>query len=221
MGWDKGDFLEYRKLKRKGYTDEMLKKHFGEKIYESGMYTKGANMIPYELFSMINEIKIIPENTPYNINKVPSDFIIDKMDYILYFISENTSYTICLMYFKINDTETYNIISTTTEQWNTYKDKLYDIKLKSSYDEDDWQLLNNIISKETKFNNLYPLMKKISFIIFDFYEKYIKGFHLSIGDTENKKKIRLYRNIIDNSFSDIEESEVLYNGEKYFIYKIN
>lgn len=38
--WTKEKFLKYRKLKKDGYTNEMLIKHFGEDIYHSGMYKK-------------------------------------------------------------------------------------------------------------------------------------------------------------------------------------
>ena len=44
---------------------------------------------------------------------------------------------------------------------------------------------------------------------------------LSITDTTNEKKIKLYRNIIKDSFSNISEIETTLNGIKYFIYKMN
>lgn len=36
--WTKEKFLEYRKLKKNGYTHKMLIEHFGEDIYYSNMY---------------------------------------------------------------------------------------------------------------------------------------------------------------------------------------
>ncbi len=224
--WTREKFLEYRKLKRNGYSHEMLKEYFGEDIYYSGLYNKNAHIIPYDYFikyfeNVINEIKINPEQTIYNITPVPSNLYLSKIDYILTFISNNISYTICLMYYKIHDDDTYNIIFTTTEQWNEYRQEFFNISKKGNINEKEWELLNNIISRETGLNDLFPIFRKLSWILLDFYDKNIKGELLSIGDTDNKKKINLYRNIIKDSFQNVNESEIVFNENKYYIYKIN
>lgn len=223
--WSKEKSIEYRKLKRQGYTDKMLKEHFGEDIYYSGMYNKNAHIIPYDYFTQyfenkINEIKINPEQTNYDITPVPSNLDLSKMDYILTFVSGDISYTICLMYYKIYKDDTYNIIFTTTDQWNQYRQEFFNLSKKGSVDKDEWELLNDIISRETGFNDLFPIFRKLSWILLDFYDKNIQGMILSIGDTENKKKINLYRNIIKESFTNIVETETIFNGNKYYLYKI-
>lgn len=223
--WPKEKFLEYRKLKRAGYTHKMLKEHFGEDIYYSGMYNKNAHIIPYDYFTKyfenkVNEIKINPEQTNYDITPVPSSLDLNKMDYILTFISGDFSYTICLMYYKIHKDDTYNIIFTMTYQWSQYRQEFFNISKKGNVDKEEWQLLNDIISKETGFNDLFPILRKLSWIFLDFYDKHIKGEILSIGDTENKKKIKLYRSIIKDSFDNIIETETMFNGNKYYLYKI-
>jgi hypothetical protein len=48
--------------------------------------------------------------------------------------------------------------------------------------------LEDIISKETGLNDLFPIFRKISWILLDFCDNNIPGILLSIGDTENKKK---------------------------------
>lgn len=223
--WTKEKFIEYRKLKRSGYSHEMLKEHFGEDIYYSGMYNKNAHIIPYDYFTKyfenkINEIKINPEQTNYDITPVPSDLNSNKMDYILTFISNMVSYTLCLMYYKIHDDDTYNIIFTTTDQWNQYRQEFFNISNKGSVEKDEWELLNDIISKETKLNDLFPIFRKLSWILLDFYKNHLDNQLLSIGDTDNKKKISLYRNIIKYSFIDVVETEVVFNGNKYYLYKV-
>lgn len=223
--WTKDKFIEYRKLKRSGYTHEMLIEHFGEDIYHSGMYNRNSNVIPYEYFTRyfenrVNEIKINPEKTNYDITPIPSNLSLSKMDYLLTFISDDTSYTICLMYYKIHHLETYNIVFTTTDQWNKYRQEFLNISKKGMVDEKEWRLLNDIISKETNFNDLFSIFRKLSWILIDFYGRYINGFLLSIGDTQNKKKINLYRNIIKDSFKNIEEIESIFNGNKYYLYKV-
>jgi len=223
--WTKEKFVEYRKLKRSGYTDKMLKEHFGEDIYYSGMYNKNAHIIPYDYFTKyfenkINEIKVSPEQTDYDITPAYSSLDSNKMDYILTFVSGDVLYTICLMYYRIHNDNTYNVIFTTTDQWNQYRQEFFNLSKKGSINKDEWQLLNDIISRETGFNDLFPIFRKISWILLDFYDKHIKGEILSIGDTENKKKINLYRNIIKDSFDNIIETETTFNGNKYYLYKI-
>ena len=44
--WTREKFLEYRKLKREGYSHEMLKEHFGDDIYQSGLYNKNSSILP-------------------------------------------------------------------------------------------------------------------------------------------------------------------------------
>jgi hypothetical protein len=223
--WTRDKFLEYRRLKRNGYSNKMLIEYFGDDIYYSGMYNRTSNIIPYEFFTKyfenkVNEIKINPEETNYDITPTPSNLNLSKMDYILTFVCSGISYTICLMYYKINNIDTYNIVFTTTEQWNEYRQEFFNISKKGNVDDTDWQLLNDIISRETNFNDLFPIFKKLSWILLNFYENYINGFILSIGDTENKKKISLYRNIIKDSFININEEETTFNGNEYYLYSI-
>ena len=220
--WTKKKFLEYRKLKRSGYNHRMLIEHFGKDIYHSEMYNKDAHIIPYEFFSnyITNEIRITPQETIYDITPVPSNLELSKMDYILTFIINKISYTICLMYYKIGNDDTYNIVFTTTEQWNLYKQEFFNISDKGNVTSEEYELLNDIISRETNLNDLFPILRKISWILLDFYNKHLSGKLLSIGDTENKKKINLYRNIIKDSFPNIVEKETVFNSNKYYIYDI-
>ena len=53
------------------------------------------------------------------------------------------------------------------------------------------------------------------------WNKNIKGSKLSLGNTDNYKKIKLYRNIIKNSFNNVKEYEVVdKSGNIYFVYEI-
>ncbi len=221
--WTRQKFLEYRSLKKKGYTDRMLIEYFGEDIYHSGMYNKNGITLPVILkyAKFINEIKITPETTEYNFIKQPSRFIPGKSDYIISFFSNDKPYIIALVYFPVNLDDTYNVIFTTRDQWNEYEYNLAVFLRKGELTEDKFKFLEEIISKETKLNDLFPIIRKICWILLDFYKKHINGELLSIGDTENKKKINLYRNIIKDSFDNINEFEEFFGPNKYFIYKIN
>ncbi len=206
--WTKEKFIEYKKLKRKGYTSEMLKEYFEEDIYHSGLYNKKSTILPF--LDFITEIKITPEKTDYNISERRSDIYPNKSDYIISFENEGVYYVISLFYYIISDIETYNLLLTTKKQWNDYLNKLESIRHE----------LVNIVEKETGLNQLYSIMKKVSYIIFDFYKDHPEII-ISIGETDNPVKISFYRNIIKNSFDDIEDmgDRLDHFENKYYLYK--
>lgn len=221
--WTKEKFSEYKKLKREGYDDKMLIDHFGEDIYYSNMYNKNGSTLPHILkyVKFVNEIKVNPEETDYDYVPRLSSFIKGKTDYIITFNSNDIPYIICLMFYPINDIDTYNVVFTTENQWMEYNFKLRTFSKKGYITKDEFDILDKIIGKETNLNDLFSILRKVSWILFDFCEKILKCNTLSIGDTENKKKINLYRDIISNSFPNVLEEEVLYDGYKYYIYKIS
>jgi len=218
--WTKEKFIEYRKLKRNGYSHEMLKEHFGEDIYHSGLYNKKSSIIPFLQF--ITEITIKPEYTNYNYSKEVSDIYEDKFDYIINFNDSGIKYIISLFYYIIEGIETYNILFTTENQWNDYKIKLDSIREKGYITDDERNELVGIVEKETGYNKLYSVMKKASYILFDIIESKIGDVIISLGETKNIVKINLYRNIIKNSFSNVNEIEEKFDevGNKYYIYTI-
>lgn len=218
--WTKDKFIEYRRLKRSGCTEKMLIEHFGEDIYHSGMYNRKSTIMPWLEF--ITEITIKPEYTDYTFSKKLSDIYKGKFDYIIRFQNKEVNYIISLFYYIIDSVETYNVLLTTEEQWKEYEKKLNSIRYKGYITDDERNELVNIVEKETGLNHLYPVMKKISYILFDIFEKELGDSILSLGETKNMVKINLYRNIIKNSFSNIEEiGEKLDDiGNEFYLYKI-
>jgi hypothetical protein len=218
--WSKEKFIEYRKLKKSGYTDKMLIEHFGEDIYYSGMYNKKSTIMPWLEF--ITEIKITPEYTDYKISKKSSDIYKDKLDYIIQFQNNEVDYIISLFYYIIEGMKTYNVLLTTEIQWVEYQKMLSKVGHKGYITDDERNELVNIVEKETGLNHLYPVMKKISYILFDIFEKELGDNIISLGDTKNIVKINLYRNIIKNSFSNVEEIGEKFDdvGNKYYLYRI-
>ena len=221
--WTREKFIEYRKLKKGGYSHEMLKEHFGEDIFHSGMYNKNPSILPIiiKYGKFINEIKISPESVDYNFTKQPSHFIKGKSDYIISFFSNNVPYIIALLYFPINNKETFNIFFTTRNQWSDYEYNLINFLKKGNITDSEFKILVDIVEKETELNDLFPIFRKISWVLLDFHEKNLKGKLISIGDTTNVVKISLYRNIIKDTFKNIIESEDNIGSYKYFIYEIN
>lgn len=170
----------------------------------------------------LTEITIVPEYTDYTFSKKLSDIYKDKFDYIIKFQNNGIDYIISLFYYIIDGDETFNVLLTTEIQWVEYEKKLNDIKHKGYITDEERNELVNIVEKETGLNHLYPVMKKISYILFDIFEKELVNSILSLGETKNMVKINLYRNIIKNSFSNIEEIGEKFDdvGNKYYLYKI-
>jgi hypothetical protein len=218
--WTRDKFIEYKRLKRSGWTDKMLIEHFGEDIYHSGMYNRKSTIMPWLEF--ITEITITPEYTDYTFSKKLSDIYKGKFDYIIRFKNKGVDYIISLFHYTVDNVETYNVLLTTEEQWNEYEKKLNSIKYKGYITDDERNELVNIVEKETGLNHLYTVMKRISYILFDIFEKELGNSILSLGETKNMVKINLYRNIIKNSFSNIEEIGDRFDdvGNKFYLYKI-
>lgn len=96
MKWTRDKFIEYRKLKREGWSDDMLIDYFGDDIFESGIYNKKSSVIPF--LNFITEIKITPYNTDFNFIKKNSDIYTNQYDYVLDFIDNGNKYVISKCY---------------------------------------------------------------------------------------------------------------------------
>lgn len=218
--WSRENHIEYRKLKRSGYTDEMLIEHFGENIYHSGIYNKKSTIMPW--LNFITEIIITPEKTNYNINKKSSDIYPNKIDYVINFNENDEDYIISMIYYEIENIKTYNILLTTEKQWNEYLNKIEEFRYKGYITDEERTELISIVEKETNYNQIYSVMKKVSYVLFDFIKNNFKNFIISIGEIKNTIKINLYRSIIKNSFKYVNyighRSDIV--GNKYFIYII-
>jgi hypothetical protein len=78
----------------------------------------------------ITEIKITPQYTEYNHYE-------KKSDIILTFEESDVKYVILLFFYTIEDTDTYNIILTTEDQWELYKIKLEELRHKNYITEEE------------------------------------------------------------------------------------
>lgn len=186
-------------------------------------------LLPYSEFNRLlklrqeritEEIKINPEFVDYDINTNLSTIYSNKIDYICYFYVNNTLYTLLLMYYPINNIETYHIIFTTAEQYTLYFKEFLELRHKGYITDDEHKYLDSIISKETNLNDVYKIFRKISWLIFDVHKKYIPEYKLSLVETTNYKKIKFYRDIIKNSFENVIEDEIRFKDHNYFIYEI-
>jgi hypothetical protein len=133
-----------------------------------------------------------------------------------------------MFYYKCKGIDSLNLLFTTEEQYKKYE-KRYNEILKTKKDEplspEEHKELSDIVEGQTKFNELFPVMNAISYIILDFYEKVLKirllSIKFSITETDNLKKINMYRNIIKDSFKNVKESDDIdEEGKRIYYYKI-
>jgi len=213
---EKNDLL--RQFIREKKSTDFILNYFGEdlKHHPKKKYSY-SKIMPFEYFEkygFINEIKITPEYTKYRAVRINSIFYNNKFDYELYFDLNNHDYVLLYLFYIVNGIDTYNVVMTTKQQYLDYKKEL-------SNGNRNYDQLKNIIERETGYEEVLPLIKRISFIISDFCNR-MKIFTLSIGETDNKVKIKLYRNIIKDSFKNIKESIEKDNfGNIYYIYVLN
>ena len=165
-----------------------------------------------KFYDYVNEIFVSPQYTEYKIE------ILDN-NYILSFNIDEHKYVIFLQLIKIKNIYSYNVLFTTKEQFDIFLSNYQKIN-NGDITEDEFEIVKKNVEKLTDYNEFYKIIKSITFILFDFYPN-IKGSLLSLGDTENKSKIRSYRNIIMNSFSRIGETKDIDSmGNIVYYYKI-
>lgn len=168
---------------------------------------------PYEQY--ITEIKISPEKVFYNISKRKSS-LYDKYDYLINFETSNENYIILLLYFMVDDIETYNISFTTKKQFNLYNNFIQ--SKGDNLTNDDIITAIQIFERTTNLNEIYDVMKNISYVLFEFKSEYNITIPFSIMKGEDERKINLYKNIINDSFKNLTDKEVLFNNQFYYLY---
>ena len=204
--WTKEKNRLLRQFNREGKDIDFIYAYFGDDLYHIGRRTH-SRILPYQLFNIKEEIEIHPDKTTSSINMMKSLLDLSKTDYILNFKCKDKEYIILLMYVKLNNTETYNVIFTTKSQYQDYLIKLdyYKQKSKGNINKTQHMILSKIIEKETNYNELFPLFKSLVYILQHFYNSMLHHEILSVGDTDIKIKIRLYRNIISSTFKNATE----------------
>ena len=118
-----------------------------------------------------------------------------------------------------------NVAFTTKKQYVEYVDKLEDFLESNEITDMNKELfeeLSIILEKHTNINNPNKVLNAVSYVFVEFYKKSLTNIIFSIGETNDSRKIKWYRNIIKHSFEDVEETERLDSyGKIMYYYKIN
>lgn len=221
---EKNDQLR-QMIKERKSTKEIIK-FFGEELLsyhpKNKYIIKEKRILPF--LGYVKEISTSPKFTSYNIQSSYSISYKDKKDYLLNFELSGKKYIIVLFYIITKGIESYNILFTTKEQYDEYEEKLQEIiknkidnDLEMAFTDKENDLLSNIVEKETDYGDFFEIIKSVSYILFSFYIN-IKGYLLSINDTERKIKINSYRDIIKNSFKDVKETKDFDESDKPIYY---
>jgi hypothetical protein len=226
--WTKKDNDLMCQMIKEGKSKDDIIKFFGEekvKYHPTKKFSQ-KSVLPYKLF--LNEVKINPERTYFESSRQVSNIDPNIDDYLLTFKVNNHEYIIILNYIIDNDIKSYNIFFTTDESYKKYMNELEKIRLEKGDEyiltNDEQKTIRNIAEKETNYHELIPLMKKLSYVLFSFSFNIIyknPNMLFSLSETERDVKIKLYRNIIKDSFKNVIETESIDEyGNKIYYYKI-
>lgn len=218
--WTKKDNDKLRQMIKENKSVDEIRNYFGndklfyhpsKKYYippNTGTIPSFKNKIE-DFTGFITEIKY---------NELKTDFIHDfkkskqfpnEFDYIYKFqTNSGNKYVVDFIYLKdtigpYSNTDIYNLSFTLEENHNLSNHKDYE--------------------KLTMIKEHHELMKRLIFIIKDFYNRFGNNCIFLIGETTDKRKINWYRNLIKDSFNNVVETEGVSsytNGMKAYYYEI-
>lgn len=210
--WTKDDNDKLRQMRIEKKSTKEIVDFFGmDKLeyHPDGKFNYGGVPTPFSIYksmnSFINEMVVSELDTYFKSYKSDSKRVIGDYDYLNIFkTNSDTTYileieTVIDKVSPFPDKTMYNISFTTKEQF-------YD-----SYEE------------ETGKHEMIELLKRLIFIIKKIdieIKSYNKNPIYIIGDTNNTKKIKIYRNVIENSLPEYIEikGESSINNGKYCYY---
>lgn len=200
--WTKKDNDKLRELIREGKSADYINNYFSnDKLFyhpKKKYYFSGKSSIPKirkkidDYTGFINEIKYEELKTDFTIYFNKSKHFNDEFDYYYIFQTDSGNrYVVDFIYLKdtigpYKDKDIYNISFTleTNRNLSNYKD----------------------YEKSTFLNEEHEIIKRIIFIIKDFNKKFGNNCIYLIGETEDKRKINWYSQLIKDSFNNIKET---------------
>lgn len=217
INWTKEDNDKLRSLLKEGHTVDYIREYFtNDKLFyhPSKKYylSNKSSAIPTfktkisDFTGYINEIKYNELKTDFIVDFTKSDFK-DKFNY-LYMFKTNSGNEYIVDFIYLNDNigpyinrDIYNISFT----------------LKTNRDLSNYKKYE----KQTLMNEGHEIIKRLIFIFKDFNNKYGKDSIYLLGDTEDKRKIEWYRNLINDSLDMIETigDSSYTNGLKAYYYE--
>ena len=201
--WKKEDNDILRALIKEGKSPEFIREYFtndklfyhpGKKYYQSGK----SSAIPTfknkieDFTGFINEIRYEELKTEFIVNFQKSNHFANEFDYNYKFqTNSGNRYVVDFIYLKDNigpygQIDIYNISFTIEKNRNMSNYKDYE--------------------KETGLNEEHEIIKRLIFIFINFNHRFGSGCIYMLGETEDRRKINWYRQLIKDSFDNIKET---------------
>ena len=218
--WTKEDNEKLLKFSKNGISIDHIREYFGndklfyhpnKKYHQSGKSAVIPNLSDKikDFSGFINEIKYEPLKTDFTYDFEKSEKFEDQFNYIYKFQTNyGNQYIIDFIY--LNDVigpyssrDIYNISFTIELNRNIQNYKDYE--------------------KQTLLNEQHEIIKRVIFVFRDFDKRFGKGSVYMLGETEDKRKVNWYRDLIKSSFDDVIETEGISsytNGLKAYYYEI-
>ncbi len=201
--WTKEDNNKLRYFIKEGKSPDFIRNYFSneklfyhptKKYYQSG---KSAAIPTFkdkikDFTGFINEIKYEELKTDFIVDFEKSKHFDDQFNYIYKFqTNSGNKYVVDFIYLidKIGpypNTIIYNISFTKEENRNIFDYKDYE--------------------KQTNLNEGHEIIKRLIFIFKDFNKKFGNNCIYLLGETEDKRKVNWYRELIKDSFDNMKET---------------
>lgn len=201
--WTKDDNNRLRLLLKEGHSPEFIRNHFGnDKLFyhPSKKYHISGKSSPIPVFrdkigdftGFINEIKYEELRTDFTVDFEKSSHFNGEFNYVYRFqTNSGARYVVDFIYLidtigPYIDKSIYNISFTKEENRNMSNHEDYE--------------------KQTNLKEGHEIIKRIIFVFKNFNEKFGNGCIYLLGDTEDKRKINWYRQLIKDSFDNTKET---------------
>ncbi len=201
--WTKKDNDELRNLIKEGKNPDFIRNYFSndklfyhpnKKYYHSN---NGGKMITFkrkieDFTGFINEIKYTELKTDFQTDFEKSKQFEDEFNYFYKFqTNSGNRYVVDFIYLKdtigpYSNQDLYNLSFTleTNRNLSNYQD----------------------YEKQTMLNESHEIIKRLIFIFKDFNIKFGNNCVYLLGETEDKRKINWYTQLINDSFDNIKET---------------
>jgi len=221
INWTQEDNNKLRHLIKEGKSPDYIRNYFGnEKLFynPSKKYYQSnkSSAIPTikdkikDFTGYITEIKYEELKTDFVFDFEKSSYFENKFNYYYTFqTNSGNRYVFDFIYLKDNigpykGTDLYNISFTLEANRNLSNYKDYE--------------------KQTQLKEGHEIIKRLIFILKDFDKRFGNDCIYTLGETEDKRKINWYRNLIKDTFNNVKETigvSSFTDGLKCYYYELN
>jgi hypothetical protein len=228
--WTKEINDKYRQMIKEHKTPDEIREYFGDLIHHhpKKKFSTGSVLTYSRFEALLNEIKFYPNYIHFSFREVNSNRYTNKKDFECYFEINDIEYILILEYLiennkLFNNQVVYNVLFTTKEQYSNFKKLIYN--LSSEEIENKFLELQNLIEKETNYNDAIKIFNALSYILLKM-RHHIENCIYMISETDDERKFNFYIKSIEDSFKKYEDYNLIIDesiflpGKKSYYYII-